>query len=72
MERKSLKERVSWLVNTSLADMKSGLWGYSAKNPEDVEVIKRGLASYKRRGSKTGVLILTAKLKAMKKEAGVK
>lgn len=67
-EKKTVYERAISLVNTSVEDMKSGLWFYRGNEPEHLEIIRRGREIVKRRGEKTKLKMLDAKLKKMLKE----
>jgi hypothetical protein len=58
-------QELSDLVNTSVEDMQSGLWAYTAK---DLYVLRRGLATVKRRKEKTKAIILTRKIKTLERE----
>lgn len=68
-EEKTVYERAISLVNTSVEDMKSGLWFYRGNEPKHLEIIRRGIEIVKRRDEKTKLSILNAKLKKMLKEA---
>lgn len=62
-----VSEEAQSLVNTSVDDMKSGLYFYQSSNPIHVAIIERGLKICKRRGEKTKAKLLESKLKNMKK-----
>jgi hypothetical protein len=57
-------ERARSLVNTSVQDMQSGLWGY--KTREDLRVLALGLIYCRQRGEKTKVKMLEAKIKRLR------
>lgn len=67
-EEKTVYERAISLVNTSVEDMKSGLWFYRGNVPEHLEIIRRGREIVKRRGEVTKLRLLDAKIKKMLKE----
>ena len=59
MKETSILERAIWLVNTSVDDMSSSLWNYQWR---DLPILRRALEIVKRRGEKTKVKALTAKI----------
>lgn len=61
-QNRTLQERVSSLINTSVDDMQSGLWNYN-----DLNVLRPALIICIRRGEKTKVKILGAKIRKMEK-----
>lgn len=63
MNGKTLQEEVDGLINTSVQDMQSGLWGYT--NPI---VIRAALKHVTERGEKTKAMILRRKLKNLEKQ----
>lgn len=63
MDAKEMRQRVSWLVNTSVDDLRSSL-----AFEDDLAVISKCLAVRKRNGEKTKVTMLERKLKQMEKE----
>lgn len=65
MNAKEMRERVSWLVNTSVEDLRSSL-----NFEEDQAVIRKALKVCKDRGEKTKATMLERKLKKMEKERG--
>lgn len=64
----SVNERATYLVNTSVQDMTSGLYNYDGTDASDVETIRKALQICLKRGEKTKVTILRRKLKRMEKE----
>jgi len=69
MDKKTLNERVSWLVNTSVQDLHSSLHFYNSKSADDMEILKSALATCKRRGEKTKAKLLDSKMRKMERDA---
>jgi hypothetical protein len=56
------RNQIQNLVNTSVQDMQSGLWQYT-----NVDFLKKALAVVKKRGEKTKVKVLEAKIRKLEK-----
>jgi hypothetical protein len=69
MTAQTLRERVDWLTNTSVDDMRSSLDGYGL---DDLAVLHASYKRCKRRGEKTKAKILASKIKQLGKQQGVK
>ena len=58
------ENRVSSLINTSVEDMQSGLWGYGV---DDLEMLRLAQQVVEKRGEKTKAKILSAKIRKLEK-----
>ena len=61
--KKSENERISWLIDTSVQDMQSGLWGYN-----DVDFLKKALDVVEKRGEKTKAKVLKTRIRKLEKK----
>lgn len=62
--------RAKFLVNTSVQDMQSGIHTYWSR--EDLRVLSVGLIIVRKRGEKTKAGILERKIKAIRKDIGLR
>lgn len=61
---KAMRERVAWLINTSVQDMESGLWDYGVR---DLELLRAAQKTVTRRGEKTKAKVLASKIRQLEK-----
>ncbi len=65
MMNKQLREDVDWLINTSVDDMKSGLYNYGI---DRLDVLRAAMKKCERRGEKTKAKVLASHIRKIKKE----
>ena len=66
MKNFAMLEKAQALVNTSVEDMQSGLWGYTTQ--ADLEVLRMTYALCRRRRERTKCKFLAAKIRGLEKE----
>jgi len=64
MADKTLRERIDWLINTSVDDLQSGLWNYGV---EDLDLLRGAFKRVTKRGEKTKARILRSKIRKLEK-----